>query len=347
MEWVHAKQLGDLFPIFDRLEKGAAIALETFGTREAAVASGYRVPGAGAHLGVSSSGSTGQPKLVWCPWPALKAEVRHGDSLRGWTWASPFLPCTFAGVQVALQAWGCGGKILSLNTGWPACWRMLQVNHVDGLSCTPTFIDLLLQEEPNPTRGWQPRQITLGGEVLRPKLGQRLAERFPQTHFPVVYASAEFGVLLKTHRLDGWYEPQALNKRYGKWRVKKDRLEVWRNECWQGTGDLVEAKEDLIREVGRADAEANEAGTKVSLAEVSRLAEEVPGVRRAVAAAEPNQITGQIVCLRFCAEPGTDPKEAQQRLEIHLQQHLRKEAWPRRWEVDGVEPGQNAKRRAG
>jgi hypothetical protein len=34
----------------------------------------------------------------------------------------------------------------------------------------------------------------------------------------------------------------------------------------------------------------------------------------------------------------------QARLETYLRSHLRKEAWPRRWEPDEVGLGQNAKR---
>jgi acyl-coenzyme A synthetase/AMP-(fatty) acid ligase len=86
---------------------------------------------------------------------------------------------------------------------------------------------------------------------------------------------------MKTHRLDGWYEIESLAKRHPHWRVNAGVLEVQLGEHWQTTGDQVELKGDLLRVIGRADAVANVAGTKVSHAEVSDLAEQVLGVRRA------------------------------------------------------------------
>ena len=80
----------------------------------------------------------------------------------------------------------------------------------------------------------------------------------------------------------------------------------------------------------------------MSLAEVERLAEEVAGVRRAVAVAERSGIVGEIVALRYSLEPGEKPEDVQPRLEDHLRQHLRKEAWPRRWQIDSVGLGLNS-----
>jgi acyl-CoA synthetase (AMP-forming)/AMP-acid ligase II len=317
-------------------------------------------------LGVCSSGSTGRPKLIWRRWRELCADPSRSDHLQGWTWASPFEPFTFAGVEVALQAWTSRGNVLSLGRDWGLAWHTLRNAAVDVLSCTPTYVDLLLQNEPQKagptpeagatgaTPGQDPkppsvelrlRQITLGGEALRPSLGTRLAERFPNTSFTVIYATAELGVLMKTHRLDGWYEIHSLAKRFPRWRINTGVLEVQPGELWQTTEDQVELKGDLLRVIGRADALANVAGTKVSLAQVSELAEQVPGVRRAVAVAQASPITGQIVCLKYAIDPDYDTGAVTTALQVHLQSRLRKEAWPRKWVLDDLGPEVNAKRR--
>lgn len=96
--------------------------------------------------------------------------------------------------------------------------------------------------------------------------------------------------------------------------------------------------------IGRADNVANVAGTKVSLGDVTSLAEQVPGVRRAIAVAEPNGVTGQIVCLRYALDHLVDESATTARLEQHLRNHLPKEAWPRRWVLDAVAPATNGKR---
>jgi acyl-coenzyme A synthetase/AMP-(fatty) acid ligase len=368
VEWFQPEILSDLFGVFGLLEKGASVGLASANAKsgttqpslspgvhppspltestaeEAPPPSALRLPASGAWLGVNSSGSTGVPKLVWRAWSDLRHEARDTDLVRGWTWASPFLPHTFAGVQVALQAWASHGQVLFVDAAWDQTWARLKAAHVDALSCTPTFLDLLLQNEPSDRPGWHPRQITLGGEVLRPAVGQRVARRFPATRVTVIYAAAEHGVLLKTHRLDGWYETDGFRRRGLEWRVQDGRLELKRGDNWLTTGDQVEVKGDLMRVVGRADAVANVAGTKVSLAEVAELAEQVPGVRRALAVAEPSPVTGQIVCLKYAVEPGAAPAAVLEALQAHLRQHLRKEAWPRRWELDEVGIGHNAKR---
>jgi acyl-CoA synthetase (AMP-forming)/AMP-acid ligase II len=274
----------------------------------------------------------------------LREGAQAADRYAGWTWASPFLPTSFAGVQVALQAWVGRGTALSLTTDFDSVWRELNESRVDALSCTPTFADLLLQNEPRPEVPWRPRQITLGGEVLRPAIGRRLRERFPATTFSVIYAAAEFGILLKTHRVDGWYEAKGLDQHGVPWRVVDGCLELSDGKGWRSTGDQVELCAGLIRVIGRADAVANVAGSKVSLNRVSELAEEVPGIRRAVATAEANLITGQVVCLKYAVEAGWDPDAVREAAAVHLRAHLPKPAWPRKWVMDVLGVGPNAKR---
>lgn len=295
-------------------------------------------------LGVTSSGSTGRPKLIWRKWKELRGAARRSQSVRGWVWASPFDPASFAGVQAAVQAWVNGGRVLSLRGGWPAQWQTLADEPVDAISATPTFLDLLVQNEPAEGAGWHPRQITLGGEPLRPGVGRRLAAQFRETRFTVIYAAAEFGVLLKTHRLDGWYELDFLKTCWPEWRVRDGALELCQAGVWRSTGDQVEVRDETIRVIGRMDSVANVAGTKVNLAEVAEFAEQVPGVLRAVAVAESNAVTGQVVGLQYAVASGEDVKAVTGRLQEYLRQRLRKEAWPRHWTVDEVAPAHNAKR---
>ena len=335
--------LDELSRAFAELEAGQTVAVlppsDVEVCRTAAPATG------GPWIGVTSSGSTGSPKLVWRSWAGLKGAASRQPWVRRWVWASPFDPWSFAGVQVAVQAWANAGRAISLHDDWPALWRTLREERVDALSATPTFFDLLLQNEPAEGAAWAPRQVSLGGEPLRPALGQRLSARWPSARFAVIYAAAEFGVLLKTHRLDGWYETDALDRRWVEWRVRDGALEVRDAQGWRSTGDQVEVRGGLMRVIGRADQVANVAGTKVNLAEIGFLAEEVSGVARAVAVAEPNPVTGQVVCLRFAPAPGEDPAELRRRLEAHLFPRLPKAGWPRDWVVDELAPAQNAKRR--
>ncbi len=348
MRWHFPRALEDLFEVFVSLEAGESAALAITGApapETTSLPSGIEGP----VLGVLSSGSTGKPKLVWKSWRELLSEVRLGGSHVVRTWASCFEPTSFAGVQVALQAWKTGCRIFSVTNDWRATWKLLDKEGPQALSGTPTFLDLLLQNEgasaASPPTQWQPGQITLGGEVLRSVLGRRFRQRFPDTRFTVVYASAELGVLLKTNRLDGRYEIHSLSRRFSGWRLSDESvLMVEKDGVWMSTGDLAEMNDGLIRILGRAGSVANVAGVKVNLDEISALAEEVPGVRRAVATVEPNSVVGQVVVLHYALDQGASPEGVLERLQSLLRQMLRKEAWPRRWVLDEVGTGRNSKR---
>jgi acyl-CoA synthetase (AMP-forming)/AMP-acid ligase II len=336
------RSLEDLSRAFELLEQGRNVLLLSSGCNPGSIPPTVSF---GPWLGLTSSGSTGLPKTVWVRWESLKARVSPSTLYRHWIWASPFLPSTYAGVQVALQAWHSSGRVVQLGLAWPDCARCILEERVDALSCTPTFIDLLMQNASDgPSTGLDLKQITLGGEPLRPRLGVRLLQRFPRTRFTVLYASAELGLLMRTHRLDGWYESSSLSALHPRWSVREGQLFVFHNGEWRGTGDLVEFATDLVRVIGRADAVVNVAGVKVSLAEVTDLAEGVPGVRRAQAFARPNAVTGQVVGLRYSFEGSADPTAMLEVLQLALRKRLRKEAWPRIWEMDSVDPVNNAKR---
>lgn len=341
---VRATSLEGLPEAFALLESGSSVLLDTGGP----VVGAPSIPeGRGPCLGITSSGSTGLPKVVWRAWEALLGEVRGGERVRGWHWASPFLPWTFAGVQVALQAWRTGGRVTGMSgLGWGEGWGLALREGWDAVSMTPTYMDLWVQNEPPGMEAVRIRQVTLGGEALRPGCAGRLRRRFPDADFVVVYASAEWGVLLKTRRMDGWYETDSLDRRRPGWRVEEGVLELpLAGGGWGATGDLVEREGDLIRVVGRADRVANVAGSKVNLDEISRLAETVPGVLRAVAMAEANPVTGQVVALHYELDAAEDPVGVESRLATFLREKLGKVAWPRKWIRAEVLPEVNGKRR--
>src|SRR4051794_38995261 len=151
--------LAALFDAFDRLEQGSNVLL----SQSENIESAPQDSGDGPFVGLYSSGSTGRPKLVWRRWNRIKSELRLSPEVSHWVWASPFSPASFAGFQVAAQAWKAGGSILSLGKDWNANWELLTHSKVDALSCTPTFLDLMLQAigVEIPHAGFS--QISLGG----------------------------------------------------------------------------------------------------------------------------------------------------------------------------------------
>lgn len=340
--------LEELFAAFAFLEQGRSVAMFPNLDRrgKASEISDIAPPEREPSLGVCSSGSTGQPKLIWKSWSDLKRAARVEDRVRGWTWCSAFDPWSFAGAQVALHAWLARGRAVSLSRDWPENWRLLNSLRAEVLSATPTFLDLLLQWEGSAecnAAAWHPRQITLGGEIVRPSLAARAVQRFPETRFTCIYATAELGVLATTHRTDGWYELDSLERHCDEWRVREGLLQVRVQEDWKSTGDGVKISNRRFCVTGRQDEIANVAGAKVNLVEIGLLAETVPGVRRAVAFAEASPVVGQIVSLRYEMTEGADAVEVESCLQTELRQRLRKEAWPRRWVAGEVGLGNNSK----
>lgn len=237
---------------------------------------------------------------------------------------------------------------MGLSGPWEGIGRTLDRQRPDVLCCTPTFALLLALNAADATgageRGeWVPKQVTLGGEVLTAAVGARLKERWAGARFTVIYASAEHGSVLRTHRLDGQYEAAQLGVSGVDWAVVDGQLELWREGRWQTTRDRVEVAGGLMRIVGRGDAVANVGGTKVSLAEVASVAEEVGGVWRAQAWARSSAVTGQVVALRYAIDPAVDATDVRGRLEAHVRARLPKEAWPRAWERAELGLGENAK----
>lgn len=248
-----------------------------------------------------------------------------------------------------MQAWVARGSCLALGGEWASDWGLLARERPEVLSATPTYADLLALSEPPwnesvTVQAWSPRQLTLGGEPLRPAVARRIRARFPAARWTVVYASADLGLIAKTHREDGWFSPADLCAGWEGFRVSDGKLELGRAGFWVDTGDRVEWGDDGFRVLGRTGAVANVGGTKVALAEVEALAESVPGVQQARAQAVPSGVSGEIVGLRYAVVAGADPAGVRLELERVLRVGLRREAWPRVWEETASGLGPNAKK---
>ena len=337
----HPQVFAELAPVFSAVANGQSVALipETLDRSTLPDPD----PVLGPQLGVTSSGSTGSPKLSWRTWAELTANTRTSGESVSLKWGSPYRPDTFAGCQLALQAWMNGTTATSLSFSPNQGWQQLLTQAITAVSCTPTYLYLLLLN-PAATK-WEPIQITLGGEPLTTAQGQLFAARFPKTRFTIVYASAEHGVLLKTSRTDGWFESSFLTE-HREWKLDQGELHLHTAGGWISTKDRVEEKDSLLRVVGRSDAVANIAGQKYNLSQISTAAEKCKSVIRAKAGTEPNPITGEIITLNLTFHP--DLSEQQQlsalaEVQDWLRAQLPKAAWPRRWIVAPPVLGQNSK----
>ena len=298
-------------------------------------------------IGVYSSGSTGRPKLVWKDVDRLRKDCSRHSNHESCTWATCFVPSSFAGVQVAVQAVISGGTVVHLGTDWTDNLRLLHQTKPEIMTATPTFLDLLHQTLKHyPAATWQPRQITLGGEPIRPTTTCILDNHFPTTRVTLIYAAAETGMIAKSHRKDGWYPFSSLRQRFDGWRRVNGELQLLRNNEWIKTGDHCEIQQDHFRIVGRMDRVIHVGGVKVCLDDIETMAENFPEVSRALAFAKENPVTGHVVALIL--EPSTVLRDQSMLDNIaeKMRSQLPKPAWPR-WIAWGkVREMKNGKRKS-
>ncbi len=296
-------------------------------------------------IGVYSSGSTGKPKLNWWNLELLLKNCSKSGSTEGWTWATCYHPWSFAGVQLACQAHVSKGKVLFLGRDWKKNHSLLQNENPQALSATPTFIDLLIQStNPSNESNESPKQITMGGEILRPPTGARIQEAFPASRKTLIYATAELGIIAKTNRMDGWFPLTSLKQQFSNFKLTDNVLNLEFQGTWVSTRDLCELEGDHFRITGRLDRVLNIGGEKICLDQIETVAESFQEVRRANAQAKPNAITGYIVALDL--EPTTPDADDALLDDImnQMRKLLPKPAWPRWYSWNKIREMNNGKR---
>jgi long-chain acyl-CoA synthetase len=281
-------------------------------------------------VGLYSSGSTGNPRFMWRDKEDLEKDCSSQDCIKGWTWATCYAPWTFAGTHLACQAGRSGGRVIHLSNEWTS--NQLRLNHLqpEAIAATPTFMDLLIRtREKSIPSEWQPRQITLGGEILKTTTGRRILAAFPGSRLTVIYARAETGILAKTDRADGWYPLSSLEKRCSSWKLVDHTLHIQRNSAWINCMDLCEVKDQHFRVFGRSNRLIQIGGEMVSLDQVETIAESHPEVRYACATSKSNPIVGQVIALTIEVTGSNHTQELEEHVLRYLRGRLPKPAWPR------------------
>ncbi|MEY2877950.1 MAG: Triostin synthetase [Verrucomicrobiota bacterium] len=283
-----------------------------------------------ARIGLTTSGSSGSPRLVWQTAGNLARGVRisprHGRAV----WGLAFRPTHIGGVHVFLQALANGCAMVDLQGLSPAqVVAAVEKFGVTHLSATPSFFRQLVGLR---FRCENVLSVTAGGETVAREMIDGLARLFPAARVRNIYASTEAGTLLVS---DGetFSIPPALRRQL---EIRDGRLWVRRemvgeiagaesSEEWFDTGDLVEfvgAESHAFRIAGRESDWVNVGGDKVNPREVEAVLEAFPGVRQARVFSRSNSVTGQLLCAELACE-GPPPEERAVRVyaEARLQGH--------------------------
>ena len=262
---------------------------------------------------LTTSGTTGEPKVVLHEVEKLLGRVRSGQT--GDRWLLTYHPASFAGMQVLLTAF-CSRSLIVAFSGLSAAELVLKAvgSDVTHLSGTPTFWRSLLLAFPQHGKGSQFKQITLGGEAVDQSTLDALHRAFPEARIIHIYASTEAGSLFAVKDLQAGFPAQWLEEGVDgcRVRIQVGVLEVqspraMKNYCgpaadrtltddgWISTGDLVEVVGGRVLFRGRLDSILNVGGGKVMPEQVEALLLELPFVREARVYGIKNPLAGEVL----------------------------------------------------
>ncbi|MBX3423913.1 MAG: AMP-binding protein [Pirellulaceae bacterium] len=280
---------------------------------------------------LETSGSSGHPKRVWHSMQSLtrgaKLSAKHRSAVWGLTYPTDHL----AGIQVLFQAILNRNPLVNLYRASAAdVHRALQRWKITHVSCTPTFLRMLLYDtyvHPHLER------LTTGGERLDAQLLEPIARMFPHARLTNIYASTEVGSLLVSHN-DGFVIGDQLLDRvrivdgqlYLHDSLKVDSHDEYdfaiepsgstsQMDGFWATGDQVEIIHDqplTIRFLARSHEGFNVAGFRVDPVRLEAIARTHPQVADARFYGIPNSVTEHLVACDLVPVQGGQPPEVSQ-----------------------------------
>ena len=292
-----------------------------------------RAGGPDGRLNILTSGTTGEPTTVGYAWRDLAAQVVLVAGT-GRRWLLAYQLNHFAGIQVLLHTMlNRDTLVVAKAHDVPSLWSAAARAGVTHISSTPTFWRMVMAaREPAISTL---RHVTLGGEIVTQDVLDCLATRYPTVTVSQVYASTELGSIVSVK--DG--RSGLPLKLFGDtaqgpalFKIVDSELMVRRTEGatdYRATGDLVARQGDRVVFLGRKSEAINVGGVKVHPHTVEAAVSSLDGIVVALAAGEPNPITGQIVRLDVVLREGFRREEVESRIR-DVCRPLGRHAQPRR-----------------
>lgn len=308
---------------------------------------------------MTTSGTTGVPKIVTHSLASLTRSVRPGRPAQQPVWGLLYDMTRFAGMQVGLQAMTGHGILAAIDRDAPLSAQVEEMvaAGVTHLSATPTLWRRLLMA-PGVER-LALAQATLGGEIAEQPVLDAIAARFPGVRLTHIYASTEIGVGFAVNdgragfpesylspeapaglamRVEAgmlWLRPPEHHRtRYlGDQQLETDA------EGYVRSGDRVELREGRAYFLGRDSGVVNVGGVKVYPERVEALLNAHPAVSLSHVGAKSSPITGNLLVATVVpADPAADRAALKRELLSAAQATLEREAVPALWRfVDHLE----------
>jgi len=294
---------------------------------------------------LTTSGTTGMPKMVEHARASVTRGVRASDAARGARWAMFYDPTRFAGTQVLAQALLSGGTLLvpdaNMSVTDAVAWLVEQgCTHA---SATPSLWRRILMAPA--AGGLSLKQITLGGEIADGAILMALAARYPQTRITHIYASTETGVGFSVQDGKPGFPASWLEQPAGDIRIAVRDEMLWLrppggiaprashaeqdDEGYICTRDLVQRDGERVLFLGRDDASLNVGGVKVQVEAVEQVVHDHPDVAQCCITARPSPIMGNLLTLSVVPrDPATDSVALKREIKVWCKERLPRPAQP-------------------
>ncbi|HVW08193.1 MAG TPA: fatty acid--CoA ligase family protein [Bryobacteraceae bacterium] len=283
---------------------------------------------------IPTSGTTGNPKLVVHTFGSLTKTVKSNAEVgRQFRWGQLYDLARFAGLQVFLNSILSGSTLVFTRASDPLGERVshLARHGCNALSATPTlWRKILMMPE---SCELNPRQITLGGEIVDQPILNALRAQYPEARISHIYASTEAGAAFTVNDGTAGFPRRLLDSPPAGLELKVDAdgfllirptvreqsyldggTRLFDDEGFVNTGDLVRTTEDRVFFLGRANGTINVGGNKVPPEEVESFLHTIPGVRVARVYGKQSSITGTLVAADIQAETGVTELDALRRV---------------------------------
>lgn len=279
---------------------------------------------------MTTSGTTGRPKIVAHTLASLSRTVSHYPANQTARWGLLYDPTRFAGMQVVLQALIGRARLIAPDLDAPLAGQvagLLQAGCTH-LSATPTLWRRLLMV---PELGRLPlRQITLGGEIVDQGVLDALRAAFAEARITHIYASTEAGVGFSVNDGQAGFPVSYFEHLPGGLRMEvvEDTLHFHLPTGRVNSGDRVRIDGARAYFLGRDNGMINVGGVKIYPESVEKVVMEVPGVALARIYAKKNPITGALVAADVMPDGAIEKPALKQAITAHCKAHLEREAVP-------------------
>lgn len=258
-------------------------------------------------LGILSSGSTNNPKLIW-------------RSHESWCKAFPFQRECFkisgkdtlflagsliysANLNSSLHMLNEGGSVVFSSSKFPKTWlEEINKNNVTTIFMVPANYRILLKTMKENIS--QVRVLISAGEKMDKKTFCELLEIFEDPDFFEYYGAAEMGHISWIGKEEFIEKPQSVGKAFPGVKITIKNNRIWVSSPFAASGFESEStikdlgyfdKEGFLFLTGREGNVINKGGIKIIPQDIEKIIKEIPGVEDSLVIGQEDSLKGQIV----------------------------------------------------